>query len=230
MQRPLHIAIDGPVASGKSTVARELARRLGCDFLDTGPFYRAAAYLALRHGVDTNDEAAVVRLLELHPPTAQPDASSPLGYRIAVDGQTLSDELFRPDIARHVSAVAAMPAVRTILVQAQRAAAEGRDIVMAGRDIGSVVLRDAPLKFYLTASLDQRVDRRLRDLHAQGIQISREELRRDIERRDRRDSERAVSPLVRADDAIVIDSTDKEASEVVDMLCARVKDYLNEPV
>lgn len=218
----MQIAIDGPVASGKSTVARKLASRLGFLFLDTGALYRAVAYLALCKGT-TADEAAIEALITPGSPDVVVDPSDELNARILVDGKVLREELFTPDVSLTVSRVAAMPAVRRKLLNAQRAFADERNIVMAGRDIGTVVLPQANPKFFLTASLDTRVDRRLRQLEARGIQIERGTLKAEIQNRDRRDSSRAVSPLVRAPDATEIDTSEMSVEEVVAALADAVR-------
>jgi len=218
---PLHIAIDGPVASGKSTVARLLASKLRCYFLDTGALYRAVAVVALRRGIDPNDETAVSALVDALHVRTEPDPDEPLGYLVIADGARLGPELFAPDVSRAVSFVAAMPRVRARLIGAQRDFATGRDVIMAGRDIGSAVLPDARFKFYLTASVDARVDRRLAELRAAGNSTTRDQLRADIERRDARDTTRAASPLVKAADAIEIDTSSMGVDDVVDQL-ARV--------
>jgi len=220
---PLHIAIDGPVASGKSTVARLLAQRLGCAFLDTGALYRAVAFAVIQRGISPSDDRAVGSLVAIADPQVMVDPKIPLGYRIRIDGRTLEDELFSPAVSQAVSVVAANAEVRKHLVGAQRSFAEGRDVIMAGRDIGSVVLPDATFKFFLTASVDARVDRRLRELHEKGIAIARETLKGEIERRDERDRTRKASPLVTASDAIVIDSSSLTVDQVVDVLEERVR-------
>jgi len=212
---PLQIAIDGPVASGKSTVARLLALRIGCLFLDTGALYRAVALSALEHGVTPDDEAAVSELLEAEPPEISADAAAELGYRLRIGGRSVAGELFAPAVSRAVSAVAAMPLVRKRLLTVQRDFAGDRTVIMAGRDIGSVVLPDASLKFFLTASLDSRVDRRFAELRTLGVEIDRQTLRDEIERRDERDRHRAASPLVKVPDAIEIDTSLMSVDQVV---------------
>jgi len=215
---PLHIAIDGPVASGKSTVARLLATRLHCFFLDTGALYRAVALIALRRAIAPDDESAVGALADALDLQTAPDAAEPLGYSVIADGVRLGSELFSPDVSRAVSFVAAMPRVRARLIGAQRDFAQGRDVIMAGRDIGSAVLPHARFKFYLTATVDARVDRRLAELRAAGNATTREQLRSDIERRDARDTTRAASPLAKAADAIEIDTSAMSIDEVVEKL------------
>jgi cytidylate kinase len=221
--KPIQIAIDGPVASGKSSVASRLAQRLGCPFLDTGALYRAVAWLALERGVAPDDEAAVTALLDRETPAIATDGTA-REAAIRVGTRELGDELFAPAIARAVSPIAAMPRVRERLVPAQRAFADDRVVVMAGRDIGTVILPDAAAKFFLTASLDARVDRRLRELLANGVRLERDVLAAQIERRDARDSLREASPLVKAPDAIEIDTTDLTLDQVVDALERRVRE------
>jgi cytidylate kinase len=220
---PLHIAIDGPVASGKSTVARLLASKLRCYFLDTGALYRAVALVALRREIDPNEEAAVGALVDSLDLRTEPDPDEPLGYSVIADGARLGPELFAPDVSRAVSFVAAMPRVRARLIGAQRDFAKGRDVIMAGRDIGSAVLPDARFKFYLTASVDARVDRRLAELRAAGNATTREQLRADIERRDARDTTRVASPLVKAPDALEIDTSSLSIGDVVEKLARTVE-------
>jgi cytidylate kinase len=220
---PIQVAIDGPVASGKSTVARRLADRLGFVFLDTGALYRAVAYLALARGVAPDDAIAVEGLVAEHAPEVITDENDPLTYRIRIDGRLLGQELFALPVSHAVSPIAAMPGVRRRLVEAQRAFAAGRDVVMAGRDIGTVVLPHADYKFYLTANLDARTDRRLRELIALGVTIDRDVLREEIMARDVRDTTRAVSPLAKAPDAIEIDTSTMTVDQVVDALVRQVR-------
>lgn len=218
----MQIAIDGPVASGKSTVAKKLAARLRFLFLDTGALYRAVAYLALAKA-QSADEATIEQLIGPESPQVVVDPQDPLNYRIRADGRLLREELFTPDVSMTVSRIAAMPLVRRKLLNAQRAFAAERNIVMAGRDIGTVVLPQAQHKFFLTASIDTRVDRRLRQLEARGIQIERATLKSEIQNRDRRDTSRPVSPLVKAADAIEIDTSNLSAEAVVDLLADLVR-------
>lgn len=220
--KPLQIAIDGPVASGKSSVAARLAKRLGCAFLDTGALYRAVAWLTLARGLAPDDESRVVDVLEREPPTIRFDDRSARAV-IAAGGRELDRELFSADVARAVSPIAAMPRVRERLVPIQREFADDRDVVMAGRDIGTVILPDALAKFYLTASLEIRVERRYRQLSARGVSVEREALRKQIERRDARDTNREASPLAIAPDATTVDTTSLTLDQVVDELERRVR-------
>ena len=220
--KPLQIAIDGPVASGKSSAAAKLAKRLDCAFLDTGALYRAVAWLALERGLGADDEAGVVELLEQEAPVIRFDESNKRPV-IAAGGRELNRELFSPDIARAVSPIAAMPRVRARLVPIQRDFADDRDVVMAGRDIGTVILPDALAKFYLTASLNARVERRFHQLSARGVAVDRATLRNQIKQRDARDSGREASPLAKARDAVEIDTTKLTLDQVVDALEQRVR-------
>jgi len=206
------VAIDGPSGSGKSTVARAVAQRLGFDYLDTGAMYRAVAFAAIRNGVDPYDREAVAKLargLELQ-----------VDDRVVVDGTDATIEIRSPEVTRAVAVIATNPEVRSELRHRQREWARGREGgVVEGRDIGSVVFPEAELKVYLTASDDERAARRhkeLRDLHY-------DEVAADMARRDRIDSTRSDSPLVRAPDAYVVDTTGRPVQEVVEeVLCLAV--------
>jgi cytidylate kinase len=215
-----HIAIDGPAGSGKTTVARALAGRLGVLYLDTGAMYRAVALVTLRAGVDPSDESAVLGLARTRPVRVTVDRASPLGFRVFAGDEELGAELYGNDVSRIVSIVSAYAGVRDLMVERQRAIASEGPVIMAGRDIGTVVLPDAPIKVFLTASVDERVERRLAELAARGTVVDRPTLRAEIEERDRLDATRAVAPLRPAADAIVIDSSGAGIDEVVDRMAA----------
>ncbi len=210
-----HVAIDGPVASGKTVAARALAAALGHLYLDTGAMYRAAAYLALHNGIDLDNERAILALLAHHRIRLVPDERMSAGYRVEIDGINTGTKLFDPEVTSAVSTVAALPGVRTALVTEQRQIAAEGPVVMAGRDIGTVVLPDARFKFYLTASVDERADRRAKEFAERGIDAGLDEVRIQIIERDRLDENRATSPLKPADDALIIDSTALQASDVL---------------
>ncbi len=203
------VAIDGPAGSGKSTVARSLAERLGLPYLDTGAMYRAVAFAALRRGLDPDDVDAVGRMAE------GIDLRMEHGG-IAVDGVDATIEIRGPEVTRAVSAVSANPAVRTELVRRQRewVAAEGGGAVVEGRDIGTVVFPDAALKAYLTARLEIRADRR----HKEVSDLEYELVAADLARRDTIDSSRAADPLAQAEDALVLDTSDRAVDDLVDEL------------
>lgn len=219
MSRPLQIAIDGPAASGKTTVARCLAERLSVLYLDTGAMYRALAYAALHSQTDLDNENALVRLCDQHRIHVQLDRDAPLGFRIYAGERELSQsDLESPEVTAVVSTIAAHPRVREAMVNEQRRIAQAGSVVMAGRDIGTVVLPEAPVKVFLTASVAARVARRRAQLEEAGVDVSTHELTQEIEERDRLDETRAVSPLRQAPDAHVIDSSSLSVDEVVEQI------------
>ena len=206
------VAIDGPSGSGKSTVARRVAQRLGFRYLDTGAMYRALTWQALEHRVDLEDAAALTELAEravIEPGT------NPRRPTISIDGTDVSAPIRSRAVTNAVSAVSAVPAVRAALVRRQRELMTGGGIVVEGRDIGTAVAPDAPLKIFLTASSEARAQRRHRQLAAVGDASAVSDTRAEIERRDERDSTRAASPLLQAPDAVVVDSTARTVDEVV---------------
>ncbi|MBA2496860.1 MAG: (d)CMP kinase [Acidimicrobiia bacterium] len=206
------IAIDGPAGSGKSTVARRLAERLGVDYLDTGAMYRSVAFAALRGDVDPADADAVAALV------TGLDISVANGV-VTVDGVDASIEIRGPEVTRAVSVIAANPAVRADLVARQRAWGRARGGgVIEGRDIGSVVFPDATLKVYLTASPEARAGRRAQEV----TDLSYEAVAADIARRDAVDQGRDDSPLVEAAGAVLVDTTDHTVDEVIDAVVARL--------
>jgi CMP/dCMP kinase len=220
----LQIAIDGPAASGKTTVARQIAERLHMLYLDTGAMYRALAYLALETRTDADNGAALVHLCEHDPIQVELDESAPLGFRIVAGKHELGErELQSNAVTAIVSTVAAHAAVREAMVRAQRRIADDGPVVMAGRDIGTVVLPSAAVKIFLTASVEARVDRRRAQLQEAGVDVDAHRLTQEIEERDRLDRSRAVAPLVPAPDAHVVDSSNLTVDEVVDEICAVVK-------
>jgi cytidylate kinase len=213
------VAIDGPAASGKTTAARAVADRLGALYLDTGAMYRAVAVATLRAGTDPDDGSAIVALLAQAPVTVQADAAATLGYRVFSGAAEVAPaELFNPEVDAVVSVVARHAAVRDELVRTQRSIAALGPVVMAGRDIGTVVLPGAPVKVYLTASFEARAERRAAELAERGGPVERELVFAAILERDRQDGERAVGPLRPAPGATVIDSSDLSPSEVVDLI------------
>jgi cytidylate kinase len=215
-----HVAIDGPVASGKTVAARALAASLGHLYLDTGAMYRAAAYLALHNGVDLDNERAILSLIEHHRIRLVPDEDVSAGYRVEIDGADTGTRLFDPEVS---STVAALPGLRTAMVTEQRAIAGEGPVVMAGRDIGTVVLPDARFKFFLTASVEERADRRAKEFAERGIDVGIEEVREQIEERDRLDRNRVVAPLRPAEDALLIDSTSLQAVDVLAKMLAIIE-------
>jgi cytidylate kinase len=224
MAKPLHIAIDGPAAGGKTTVARALARRLHLLYLDTGAMYRALAYLALHTGTEADNAQALRRLCEDDGIRVSLDPVAPLGFRIRAAAVELCESMLQStEVTAIVSTIAAHPAVREAMVAKQRALAANAAVVMVGRDIGTIVLPDAPVKIFLTATIAARVERRLRQLERSGVHASVARLTEEIEERDRLDRSRPVAPLVPAPDAHVIDSSTLSVEEVVDAIVAIVE-------
>jgi cytidylate kinase len=225
----VQVAIDGPVASGKTTVARATAQRLHVLYLDTGAMYRALASLALRTGTDVDNGAALARLMTTAPIEVDLDESAALGFRIVAGARELDEAaLLSHEVTAIVSVVAAQAEVRSEMVRAQRRIAELGPVVMAGRDIGTVVLPNAPVKIYLTASVPARIARRRAQLERAGVDVDAHRLAEEIEERDRLDQTRAISPLAPAPDAHIIDSSEIDAEGVVDQICAIVAASLDE--
>ncbi len=212
------IAIDGPAASGKTTIGRALAESLGYRFLDTGMTYRALTIVALRRHVPPSDEAACVALAESMDLRFEPD-----GSRVFLGDEDITDAVRSPEVEANVSAYSALPHVREVMVRLQRQFTGGGPAVLAGRDIGTVVLPSAPLKFYLEASEEARAKRRSLQAGTWGVQQQAAEALRDIAGRDRIDSSRAASPLMAAPDAIVIDTTDLTLDQLIAMVVEKVR-------
>lgn len=214
----LSIALDGPVGAGKSTIADEVARRLGILHLDTGAMYRAVGLSALRRGLDIQDEAAVTAMCRALRITV---TYGPGGQRTLVDGEDVTHLLRTEDVSLAASAVARYAGVRQAMVALQQQLAATTAMLVDGRDIGTNVLPDATVKIYLTASAEERARRR----HAQlGGEESYEQVLADLRRRDDQDMHRAVSPLRVAEDAVVVDSTELDFSQTVEEILALVKE------
>ena len=205
------IAIDGPAGSGKSTVARAVAERLGLDYLDTGAMYRSVAFAALRNGVDPDDAEPVARLAR--------DIDIDVGETVMVDGVDATIEIRGPEVTRAVSAVAANPDVRAELRRRQREWAETHGGgVIEGRDIGTVVFPEAELKAFLTATPEVRAARR----HKEITDLDYETVAADMARRDAIDAERSTNPMRAADDALHIDTSDRDVDDIVDELVGQL--------
>ena len=213
------IAIDGPAAAGKTVVGRMLAHRLDFRYLDTGVMYRAIAWLARQKGISPQDVAALGDLAENSQIRLEGQESS----RVTVGGQELDEELRAPEISQLASMVAAVPAVRRAMVQQQQAMAVAGNIVMVGRDIGTVVLPQADLKLFMTASVEERARRRWRDSSQQGLKVDLEQVLRETQARDHRDSTREDSPLIPAEDALIVDTEDLSVEQAVEFILERVK-------
>jgi CMP/dCMP kinase len=220
--KKLIIAIDGPVGSGKSTLARRVAELLGYVYVDTGAMYRALAFKALRNGLalDGHDEewAALARATRI-------DLRAEDGtQRVFLDHDDVTSAIRTPEVSQAASKIAVNPGVRQVLVAEQRRAGEQGGVVMEGRDIGSVVFPDAQLKIFLTASPETRAERRWREHQQKGDQIDLQRTLEEIRERDRRDLQRSTSPLVRATDAVVVDSTAMEPEEVARLVVLLARD------
>jgi len=211
----MNIAIDGGVASGKSAVGRRVAEKLGLPFIDSGLMYRAITRLAASNEIDPRDSEAVTRLADSHRVRVE-------GERVWADGTELTEGIYDTDYADALPIVSAIPGVRKALVAQQRHMGES-GVVMAGRDIGTVVFPDADHKFFLVASLDEKVRRRAAQYERRGERVDEETMRKEVELRDRVDSERPVAPLRPADDAVIIDTDNLELDEVVERIVKDVE-------
>jgi cytidylate kinase len=218
----LTIAVDGPAGTGKSSVSRGLARRLGARYLDTGAMYRTVTLAVLRSGVDLADTPAIERAAADVPLSV---GSDPGEDRAILDGEDVSDEIRGDAVTGAVSAVSAVPAVRARLVDLQRELAAGPgSVVVEGRDIGTVVLPDADVKIFLTASAEERAKRRNDQNVAKGLTDDYAAVLADVRRRDHLDSTRAVSPLRAADDAVVVDTSEMTEPQVIAHLLGLVRE------
>ena len=207
-----NIAIDGPAGAGKSTIAKSVAARLGFIYVDTGAMYRSLALYFIRHGIDGSDEAQIQAVL--------PEISVSLAYEdgaqlVFLNGENVSDYIRTEEVSAMTSKTSAFASVREKLLELQRDMAAKYDVLMDGRDIGTTILPDAQLKVYMTASSAVRAKRRYLEQQARGIECTVEEIERDINERDERDKNRAVSPLKKADDAVILDTSYMTIDEVV---------------
>jgi cytidylate kinase len=216
------VAIDGPAASGKSTVAKAVARKLGFRYLDTGAMYRAAAALATARGIDLADEDALIAMVNREAVTFTYADGDPVQTGVMIAGLDVTVTIRTPLVDAAVSRVARVPGVRAAMVEQQRRLAGDGDAVVEGRDIGSVVFPDAALKVYLTASAEERARRRHYELEDAGHAVGSHSVREGLERRDAADSQREASPLTVAEDAQIVDTTGLSIGEVV----ARIVDLV----
>lgn len=210
--KKINIAIDGPASSGKSTVAKIIAKDLGYIYTDTGAMYRSVTYLALKHGVALDDEAGLVALIEKYPITF---SQTKEGQLVFCDGEEVTKEIRNNEVTHNVSEVSAHEEVRKRLVAQQQKIAEDGGVVMDGRDIGTQVLPNAEVKIFLVASVDERAERRYKENIAKGIASDLVTLKEEIKQRDYLDSHREVSPLKQAQDATLIDTTGMSIQDVV---------------
>jgi cytidylate kinase len=213
----LSVAIDGPAGAGKSTIAKILAKRFSLMYINTGAMYRAVTLKALEKGIEPLDIEKLMQLIDEMDMKFENDD-------LILNGENINEQICLPMISNNVSNYAAVAEVRERLVHLQRKMSERYNVVMDGRDIGTVVLKDAPFKFYLTASAEERAIRRYNELREKGIDVKYEGLLEDIIRRDYIDSNREVNPLTKAEDAIEIDSSHLSIEQVVD----KMADYINQ--
>ncbi len=218
----VNIAIDGPAGAGKSTIARIISRGLGVIYLDTGAMYRAVALKAIRNNLDPSDQSTISDLVK--------DIDVCIDYssgeqRIMLDGEDITSKIRTPEVSVGASKVAVIPEVRIKMVELQRAIATKNSVVMDGRDIGTYVLPDADFKFFLTASIDERAKRRYLEQVQKGLEgVCLDEVKKDIEFRDRNDSNRKLAPLSKASDAVEIDTTELTIEQAAEKIINYIKD------
>lgn len=225
-QLPSIIAVDGPAGSGKSSISFAIARQLGYLFADTGAFYRAITFLALEQSIDLTDEAALTELARQSNLDMTPDvADDGRQCTLLANGHDITSHLNTPQVDENVSRVAAIPGVRAALLDIQRAIAARGKVIMAGRDIGTVILPNADLKLFINASLDARAERRYRQRLAHGEAANLNTIRAGLHKRDEADTSRDVSPLARADEAIYLDTSSLTFDETVEAVRKLILEY-----
>lgn len=211
----LRVALDGPAGAGKSTVAKRVAKALGVAYVDTGAMYRAITWKAQQENIDPTDEAALTVLANSVTIDFKPTEQ---GQDVFLDGVDITEAIRSREVTNGVSAISAVPSVREAMVDLQRGIAERTGVLMDGRDIGTVVLPNASVKIWLTASVEERARRRYDELIEKGQSVDFEQLKAEIQRRDEYDSSREHSPMKKADDAIVVDTSGLSIDEVVDRI------------
>lgn len=209
------VAIDGPAGAGKSTIAKATSKKMQFVYIDTGAMFRAVGLAALRAGIDSND---IDRVNEMLPSVNIDISHSEDGQQVFLNGENVSKEIRMPEVSVAASDISKIPQVRKKLLELQRSIAEKTDVIMDGRDIGTVVLPDAQLKIFLTASVEERAMRRYKELVEKGIECDFDEVKRDMEYRDKNDSEREIAPLKPAEDSVIVDTTGKTLSESVEII------------
>ncbi len=211
-----NVAIDGPAGAGKSTIAKLVAKEKGYIYVDTGAMYRGLAIHFLKKGIDPENKEAVAKACQ--------DAEVTIGYengiqQIYLNGENVTEMLRTEEVGNMASKTSAIPEVREKLLDLQRSLAREKDVIMDGRDIGTNILPDADVKIYLTASVETRAERRYKELKEKGEKCDLAEISRDIRERDERDMTREIAPLKKAEDAVLVDSSDMTIKEVVDEIC-----------
>ena len=210
------IAIDGPSGAGKSTIAKAVAKKLGIDYIDTGAMYRAIGYKMREEGIEADDRRGLAHMLD----------NTEIDFAhgdIILDGTVVNDKIRTPDISQRASVCSAIPEVREKLVQLQRAMGAKKSVIMDGRDIATNVLKDAQYKFFLTASPEERAERRYKELLEKGEEVTFDEVLADIKKRDHNDMTRKLNPLRKADDALEVDTTGLSIEEVIDHILKEIK-------
>lgn len=220
----INIAVDGPAGAGKSTIAKAVAKKMGFIYADTGALYRAVGLYMLENEIDPNDKHAVGHNLKDVKVYLKFDKGN---QRVFLNEQDVSEAIRTPEASKAASDVSALPSVRAFLFDLQREIAKNNDCIMDGRDIGTVVLPDADVKIFLTASAEERADRRYKELKEKGMDVSYEKILKDINDRDYQDMHRDIAPLVQAEDSILIDSTDMTPDEVIDKIIETVNERVN---
>lgn len=226
MEKIYSVAIDGPSGAGKSTLARSAAEHFGFIYVDTGAIYRTVGLACRRSDADISVKEQVLALL--------PGLDIDLRYddagmqRMYLNGEDVSGMIRTPEISRYASVVSAIPEVRAFLMDMQRSMAKKHSVIMDGRDIGTVVLPDANVKIFLTASSEERARRRHRELREKGTEISYEEVLKDVIERDERDTSRAAAPLRAADDAVLLDTTEMDLAQSFERLCALIEEKVKQ--
>ena len=225
MLKTIKIAIDGPAGAGKSTISRRIAEELGYLYIDTGAMYRAVGLAVINAGADTGDCESVKRILDGIDIDIRHEEAR--GQTVYLNGTDVSDDIRRPEISVAASNVAVIPEVRMKLVELQRRLAERSNVVMDGRDIGTYVLPDANVKIFLTAGVEERAARRWEELMRKGTEVTYEEVKRDMEYRDKNDSDREIAPLKPAEDSVIVDTTGNTFRRSVQVILKIVNERLN---
>ena len=215
----ISVAIDGPAGAGKSTIAKLVGKKFDLMYINTGAMYRAVALMAERNDVKPEEVEKLVKLVDTMEMHFENDD-------LILNGVNIQEEITMPEISAIVSNYASIPEVRAKLVELQRNMSEKYDVIMDGRDIGTVVLKDSKFKFFLTASAEERANRRFKELTERGLEVNYDEILSEIIRRDTIDSTREVDPLRKADDAIEIDSSNYNINEVTEIICNYIENIL----
>lgn len=219
--KKIQIAIDGPASSGKSTVAKIIARNLDLIYLDTGAMYRVATFVALQK--ETDDAKEIIEFIEKNPISFM---NGQKGQEVLMGSENVTEVIRTNEVTNTVSKISAMTEIREFMVAEQQRIAKNGGIIMDGRDIGTVVLPKADLKIFLVASVDERAERRYKENLSKGIPTDLERLKIEISERDRKDSTRAISPLKQAEDEILLDSTGKTINEIVQFIEDKAKELM----